>query len=88
MKEGSYRKTAYVKKNSTQPKVARFIETESEWWLSGTGSAGKELPASARDVRDTGLILGWEDHLEESMATHSSILACSIPTDRGASEAT
>ena len=26
--------------------------------------------------------LGWEDHLEESMATHSSILACRIPMDR------
>ena len=28
--------------------------------------------------------LGWEDPLEESMATHSSILAWSIPMDRGA----
>ena len=75
MKETSYQKTTYIKKNSTQPKVAQFIETEGEWWLSGTGAAGKELPASARDVRDTGLILGWKDPLEESMATHSSILA-------------
>ena len=28
--------------------------------------------------------LGWEDPLEEGMATHSSILAWGIPTDRGA----
>ena len=28
--------------------------------------------------------LGWEDPLEEGMATHSSILAWSIPMDRGA----
>ena len=28
--------------------------------------------------------LGWEDPLEECMATHSSILAWRIPTDRGA----
>ena len=28
--------------------------------------------------------LGWEDSLEESMATHSSILAWRIPMDRGA----
>ena len=28
--------------------------------------------------------LGWEDPLEESIATHSSILAWSIPMDRGA----
>ena len=28
--------------------------------------------------------LGWEDHLEEGLAAHSSILAWRIPTDRGA----
>ena len=28
--------------------------------------------------------LGWEDPLEEGMATHSSILAWRIPTDRRA----
>ena len=28
--------------------------------------------------------LGWEDTLEEGMATHSSILAWRIPMDRGA----
>ena len=28
--------------------------------------------------------LGWGDPLEEEMATHSSILAWSIPMDRGA----
>ena len=28
--------------------------------------------------------LGWEDPLEEGMATHYSILAWRIPTDRGA----
>ena len=28
--------------------------------------------------------LGWEDPLEEGMATHSSIPAWKIPTDRGA----
>ena len=27
--------------------------------------------------------LGWEDHLEQGMATHSSILAWRIPMDRG-----
>ena len=31
---------------------------------------------------------GWEDPLEEGMATHSSILAWRIPTDRGAWRAT
>ena len=28
--------------------------------------------------------LGWEDHLEEGLAAHSSILAWRIPMDRGA----
>ena len=28
--------------------------------------------------------LGWEDPLEESMATHSSVLTWRIPMDRGA----
>ena len=32
--------------------------------------------------------LGWEDPLEESMATHSSVLAWRIPIDRGAWQAT
>ena len=27
--------------------------------------------------------LGWEDPLEEGMATHSSVLAWKIPMDRG-----
>ena len=31
--------------------------------------------------------LGWEDPLEEDMATHSSILAWKIPIDRGAWQA-
>ena len=32
----------------------------------------KDPPANARDIRDTD---PWEDPLEDSMATHSSILA-------------
>ena len=39
----------------------------------------KNLPASAGDVRDEGLILGQENPLEEGVAVHSSILACRIP---------
>ena len=34
--------------------------------------------ANAGDVRDAGSILGWEDTLEEGMATQSSILAWRI----------
>ena len=32
-------------------------------------------PANAEDIRD----VGWEDPLEEGMATHFSILAWTIP---------
>ena len=35
----------------------------------------KNTLANAGDIRDVGSILGWEDPLEEGMATHSSILA-------------
>ena len=45
----------------------------------------KNLPA----VRETWVrTLGWEDPLEEGMATHSSILAWRIPMDREAWQAT
>ena len=32
--------------------------------------------------------LGWEDPLEEGMATHSSILAWRVPVDKGSWQAT
>ena len=39
----------------------------------------KNPPGSTEDLRDTGLIPGLKDPLEEGMATHSSILAWRIP---------
>ena len=39
----------------------------------------KNLPANVGDLRDVVGPLGWEDPLEEEMATHSSILAWRIP---------
>ena len=39
----------------------------------------KNLPADAGDIKDVGSILGWEDPLEQGLATHSSILAWKIP---------
>ena len=39
---------------------------------------GKGLPANAGDIRDVGLILDWEDPLEEGIAIHPSILAWRI----------
>ena len=40
------------------------------------GSDGEESVGNARDL---GSIAGWEDPLEEGMATHSSVLAWRIP---------
>ena len=37
-------------------------------------ASGKEPTCQCRNTRDVGSILGWEDPLEEGMATHSSIL--------------
>ena len=39
----------------------------------------KNLSANAGDTGDMGLILSWEDSLEEEMATHPSGLAWEIP---------
>ena len=50
-------------------------------WASLLAQMVKNLPAMQETwVRS----LGWEDSLEESLATHSSILAWRIPMDRGA----
>ena len=43
-------------------------------WLRGEKSA-----CIAEDTGDVGSIPGWEEPLEEEMATHSSILARKIP---------
>ena len=53
------------------------------------GSVVENPPANARDVRDTDSIPGWEDPLEEDVATHSSILPVQVNReDRGARWAT
>ena len=42
----------------------------------------KNLPASVGDIEMWVLSLGWEDPLEEEMATHSSIFGLENPMDR------
>ena len=42
----------------------------------------KNLPTSAVDAGDSSWILGWEDPLEEEMATHSSMPAWKTPWQR------
>ena len=54
-------------------------------WASLVAQMVKNLPAMWETwVR----YLGWEDPLEEGVATHSSIVAWRIPMDRGAWRAT
>ena len=48
-------------------------------WLSG-----KEFACNVGATGDTGSIPGWEDPLEEGVATHSSTLTCRIPMHREA----
>ena len=53
----------------------------NDYWASLVAQMVKNLPA----MRETWVYsLGWEDPLEEGMATHSSILAWRIPMDKGA----
>ena len=54
---------------------SRFQHTRA----SQVASVAKNLPANAGDIRDSGLTPGWENPLEEGMATHFSILAWRIP---------
>ena len=54
-------------------------------WASLVGQTVKNLPAM---LETWVLSLGWEEPLEEGIATHSSILAWRIPMDRGAWQAT
>ena len=51
------------------------------FWASLEAQMVKNLPATQETWVQS---LGWEDPLEEGMATHSSILAWRIPIERGA----
>ena len=50
-------------------------------WASLVAQTVKNLPAKGETQVQS---LGWEDPLEEGMATHSRILVWRIPMDRGA----
>ena len=73
--------------------MERLVDTCRVWtcWGFPGGAEVKNLPATARDARDTGSIpglgrlpgggngRGWEDFLKEEMATYSSVFAWEIP---------
>ena len=50
-----------------------FIVQRLPWWLRASE------PASACNAGDLGSIPGWEDPLEEEMATYSGIIAWKMP---------
>ena len=60
-------------------KMAKIIHTKC--WASLVAQMVKNPPAMQETWVQS---LGWEDPLEEGMATHSSILAWRILMDRGA----
>ena len=61
--------------------ISRIYFNTKVKWASLVAQVVKNLLA----MRETWVqSLGWEDLLEEGMATHSSILAWRIPMDRGA----
>ena len=61
-----------------------FNRSYTDCWASLVAQLIKNPPA----MRETWVqFLGWEDPLEDRMATHSSILAWRIPMDRGAWQA-
>ena len=59
-----------------------------ESWGLPWSLSGKESACNGANAGDMGSIPGWEDPLEEGMATHSSVLAWRISKDRGAWRAT
>ena len=65
----------------------RFVKKKNKVWIVlfnlsfPGGSDGNE---SICNVGDCIQPLVWEDPLKEDIATHSSILVCRIPMDRGA----
>ena len=53
-------------------------------FLGSPGILGLQTVKNPPAMRETWVrSLGWEDPLDEGMATHSSILAWRIPMDRG-----
>ena len=50
--------------------------------VSHQGLSDKEITCNARDIGNSGSILGWNDLLEKEVATHSSISCQENPMDR------
>ena len=56
-------------------KYALPVQSAAQYYTaSRVALAVKNPPANTGEIRDAGSTLGWEDLLEEGLATHSSIL--------------
>ena len=76
---GKSQKTPWKKKTWLEFALGYLLLGFPEWFSS------KESACDVEDAGDTtSSIPGWEDTLEEAMATHSSIRALENPMDRGA----
>ena len=58
-----------------------MLNSKEIYWASLVAQMVKNLPAMQETRVQS---LGWGDPLEESMVTHSSILAWRMPMDKGA----
>ena len=72
--------------SQSQTQLKRLSSSSS---IHGLPSLVAQLVKNLPAMQETWVLtLGWENTLEEGMATHSSILAWRIPMDRGAWQAT
>ena len=69
--------------------ASRAVRNKFLLFMSSGASLVAQMVKNLPAMQETWVpSLGWEDPLEEEMATHSTILAWRIPMDRGAWRAT
>ena len=66
-------------KSEPQKSESKFIQRDTQSVGFPGGASGKEPTCQCRRRKTWVQSLGWEDPLEEGMATHSRILAWRIP---------
>ena len=67
--------TMWANSHNRYPLIYFYVSS----WVSQVVLVVKNTPANAGDLRDKVWSLGWEEPLEEGMATYSSIFAWRIP---------
>ena len=79
-----YVKYFFFFKERTLPLDFTFALSYLQQWASQMALVIKNPPANGGSLRQVMWVqsLGWEDPLEEGVATHSSILAWGIPWTR------